>query len=51
MQHTTGSCKLFFGLYDIAFPEQKLKIKSKTLNSTWMIKSLPKEHNNYIESF
>ena len=32
--------KFFSGLCDIAFPEQKVKIKNKTLNSPWMSKGL-----------
>ena len=32
--------EIFSGLYDIAFPEQKIKIKNKTLNSPWITKDL-----------
>ena len=28
--------EIFFGLYDITFPEQKIRIKNKTLNSPWI---------------
>ena len=46
--HKTTECQysiqafldIFSGLCDIAFPEQKIKIKTKTLNSPWITKDL-----------
>ena len=36
--------EIFSGLYDIAFPKQKIKIKNKTLNSPLITKDLQKAY-------
>ena len=32
--------EIFSGVYDVAFPKQKVKNKNKTLNSFWITKGL-----------
>ena len=34
--------KIFSDLYDVAFPKKEIEIKSKYLNTPWMIKGMRK---------
>ena len=47
IQNSNAACnrflKIFSGFYNIAFPEQKVKIKNKTINSPWISKGPQKK--------